>query len=185
MAANSKAATCFPKFIDLLKVEAVKPAIAPGNAFVLTEWFSILLAQFGSKPDLWKKWGLDIVKADASALEICMGSEGRPSVKHSALVVTRRGLRKVLKSAPKLPPRHAWGACVDDLEFYEALSHRRGHGHYEWSRGYTERVLKALRNVFMAHGGSVGQAVRQYVLWEIYDAVRAPRAPVTFHNQDT
>ncbi|PIL34999.1 hypothetical protein GSI_02786 [Ganoderma sinense ZZ0214-1] len=77
-------------------------------------------------------------------------------------------LRNVLKSAPKLPPRRAWGARVDDLEFFEAPGHRRGHGHYEWSGAYTERVLKALRDVLIAHVDR--QTIRQYVLWEIYDA---------------
>jgi hypothetical protein len=95
---SSKAATQLPQLIEQLKAEAVKPGIAPGNAFVLTEWFSILLDHFAKQDDLWKKWGLDVVKADASALEICVGSETRPSVKHSALVVTRRGLRRLLKT---------------------------------------------------------------------------------------
>ncbi|PIL35004.1 hypothetical protein GSI_02791 [Ganoderma sinense ZZ0214-1] len=61
-------------------------------------------------------------------------------------------LRNVLKGAPKLPPRR----------------HRRRHGHYEWSGAYTERVLRALRDVLTAHVDR--QAVRQYVLWEVYDA---------------
>ena len=80
-------------------------------------------------------------------------------------------LRNVLKTAPKIPLRHAWGVRVDDLEFFDAPSHRRGHtsGHYEWSGAYIERVLKALRSVFAAHGDR--PSVRYCVLWEVYDAV--------------
>jgi hypothetical protein len=98
VAASSNAPKYLPQFIELLKAEAVKPAIAPANAFVLTEWFSVLLDQFIRQPKLWEKWGLDLIKANASALEICVGSETRPSVRHSAVVVTRRGLRRVLKT---------------------------------------------------------------------------------------
>ncbi|KAI1782093.1 hypothetical protein LXA43DRAFT_957910 [Ganoderma leucocontextum] len=84
-------------------------------------------------------------------------------------------LRNVLQSAPKLPSRRtAWGIRVDGLEFFEAPSCRRGHGHYEWSGAYIERVLKASRTVFAAHGD--GQTVRHGVLWDIYHAVRVPRA---------
>jgi hypothetical protein len=96
IAARPNALEYLPNFIQSLKAEAAKSGIAPGNAFVLTEWCSILLDQFIRQQQLWKKWGLDVLKADAAALEICMGSEARTSVKQSALVVARRGIRRVL-----------------------------------------------------------------------------------------
>ncbi|KAM5536889.1 hypothetical protein V8D89_009436 [Ganoderma adspersum] len=80
-------------------------------------------------------------------------------------------LGNVLQRAPELPSRRAWSVHVDDLEFFEAPGHRRGRGHYEWSRGYIERVLQVLRRVFAVHGDR--QTVRCYVLWEIYDAYSA------------
>ncbi|PIL34995.1 hypothetical protein GSI_02782 [Ganoderma sinense ZZ0214-1] len=77
-------------------------------------------------------------------------------------------LRKVLRGEPKLPLRCTGWLRVDNLEFFEVLGHGRGHGHYEWSQVYTERVLKALWNILGAL--RVRHAVRQHVVREIYDA---------------
>jgi hypothetical protein len=98
IAASPKASEYLPGFIKSLRLESIKSGIAPGNAFVLTEWCTILLHELVNQPSIWNKWGLDILRADASALEICMGSGARHSVKHSALVVARRGLRQILKT---------------------------------------------------------------------------------------
>jgi len=73
----------------------------------------VLLEEFASQPALWQKWGLTVVLADAQLLETCMGSDSRSSVKHSALVVTRRALRKLFKS-PK-PGTEAVGAVISSL----------------------------------------------------------------------
>lgn len=85
-------------FVQILKAEASKPGIAPTNAFVLVEWCSLLLLQISKAVELWKRCGLDVITAEAQALELCVGSAVRDSVKHSALVVTRRGLRKIFSS---------------------------------------------------------------------------------------
>ncbi|KAH0563456.1 hypothetical protein GP486_001974 [Trichoglossum hirsutum] len=85
----------FAPFIDCLKVESRKAGIAPTNAFVLVRWCSLLLQQFASSPELWEKWGLDVLVAIAQLLELCLASRSRKSIKDSALVVTRRGLRSV------------------------------------------------------------------------------------------
>jgi hypothetical protein len=98
IAASPNALEYLPNFIQSLKSEAIKTGIAPGNAFVLTEWCAILLDQFIRQQQLWKKWGLDVLKADAAALEICMGSGARTSLKQSALVVGRRGIRRLLST---------------------------------------------------------------------------------------
>ncbi|KAF2457556.1 translational activator [Lineolata rhizophorae] len=96
--ANPNSEKLFPKFLSGLETECAKTNIAPSNAFALCEWCSTFLQQFAPKPEFWKKWGLQVVQAYAGALERCIGTEARPSVKHSALVVARRGLRKVFKS---------------------------------------------------------------------------------------
>ncbi|KAE9981119.1 hypothetical protein BLS_007786 [Venturia inaequalis] len=98
VAASPNASEYLSGFIKALRLESTKSGIAPGNAFVLTEWCTILLDGLVSQPSVWNKWGLEIVRAAASALEICMGSGARHSLKHSALVVSRRGLRRVLKT---------------------------------------------------------------------------------------
>ena len=112
-AASPRAVELLPDILESVKSEATKPGIAPANAFVLVEWCSILLEEFASQPALWQKWGLTIVLADAQLLETCMGSDTRFSVKHSALVVTRRALRKLFRS-PK-PGKDAVGALISSL----------------------------------------------------------------------
>ncbi|KAL9095414.1 MAG: hypothetical protein Q9165_002285 [Trypethelium subeluteriae] len=94
---QSGATTTLPDLVDVLRKEAEKPTIAPSNAFVLTEWFSVLLEQL-SEDTKKRGWYLDVIKADARVLEICLGPKAKGNVRHSALVVTRRGLRKLFRS---------------------------------------------------------------------------------------
>ncbi|KAI0855068.1 armadillo-type protein [Xylaria cubensis] len=79
-------------FVSAIRQEAQKLTTAPSNAFVLVEWCAILLRGFANTP-LWDSFGLDIVHANAAALETCLQPTTRPSVGQSALVLTRRGLR--------------------------------------------------------------------------------------------
>ncbi|KAI1204428.1 translational activator GCN1 [Annulohypoxylon truncatum] len=90
--ATTSDAKILAPFISSMRQEAQKPGISPKNAFVLVEWCSVLLQELAGKP-LWDKFGLEIIHADAAALEKCLQSTTRPSVTQSALVVTRRGLR--------------------------------------------------------------------------------------------
>ncbi|KAI0197898.1 armadillo-type protein [Astrocystis sublimbata] len=79
-------------FVAVVRKEAQKLTIAPANAFVLVEWCAILLRAFANTP-LWDALGLEVIHANAAALETCLQPTTRPSVGHSALVITRRGLR--------------------------------------------------------------------------------------------
>lgn len=81
-------------FVNAIHAETLKPGLAPANAFVLVHWCSILLQEM-SGTGHWDTWGLETIASNAEALELCMSQSTRSSVKHSALVVTRRGLRKV------------------------------------------------------------------------------------------
>lgn len=76
-------------------METSKPGLAPSNAFVLVEWCSLVLQHCGTHPEAWKSCGLDLITSDAQILELCMSFNVRDSVRQSALVVTRRALRKV------------------------------------------------------------------------------------------
>ncbi|TKA54704.1 hypothetical protein B0A49_11940, partial [Cryomyces minteri] len=98
IAASSAAEECLPAIIDPLKLEASKASIAPGSAFVLTEWCSLLLQELAAKPKLWNRWGLDVIIADSHTLETCIGSGARRSVKQSALDVTRRGVQRLFET---------------------------------------------------------------------------------------
>lgn len=81
-----------------LLAESAKSSVAAANVFSLVEWCSILLQEFGARENLWKKHGLQVVAADALLLETCLGSASRDGLKNSALVVTRRALRRVFKN---------------------------------------------------------------------------------------
>jgi hypothetical protein len=81
-------------FIDTLQIEAAKPGIAPSNAFVLVEWFGILLQQCAGT-EQWARWGIEIILSDSQVLELCQSVSTKSNLRQSALVVTRRALRKV------------------------------------------------------------------------------------------
>ncbi|KAF9775456.1 hypothetical protein IL306_006435 [Fusarium sp. DS 682] len=82
--------------ITALRKESQKPGIAPTNAFVLVEWCSLFMQHLDASQ--WDQFATDIILADADALEKCHQPVSRKSVAHSAIVVTRRGLRKLFPS---------------------------------------------------------------------------------------
>lgn len=81
-------------FVKTIQAEANKPGIAPSNAFVLVEWYSVLLQEI-SGTKYWEKWGLDVVSSDAQVLDLCHSTSSRHNVRHSAIITTRRALRKI------------------------------------------------------------------------------------------
>ncbi|KAL8826717.1 MAG: hypothetical protein Q9191_003625 [Dirinaria sp. TL-2023a] len=82
-----------------LKEESSKGGIAPANAFVLVEWGADIIQQYARQHQLWAEYGLDLVVQHAKILERCLSLDGRGSIKQSALVVTRRALRKLFNEA--------------------------------------------------------------------------------------
>ncbi|KAF4480172.1 translation activator GCN1 [Fusarium agapanthi] len=82
--------------ITALRKESQKPGIAPTNAFVLVEWCSLFMQHLDDSQ--WEQFATDIILADADALEKCHQPVSRKSVTHSAIIVTRRGLRKLFSS---------------------------------------------------------------------------------------
>ena len=96
-----------PQNSDLLSTftqETLKAGIAASNAFVLVEWGSELLQGItGRGRDAFHKDGAQIIQAHARALEMLLDPSLRAkrSLLKSALVVTRRALRTVLKSLGK------------------------------------------------------------------------------------
>lgn len=81
--------------INKFKAEASKVGLAPSNAFVLVQWGSILLQHCARSSVLWTQWGLDLVFSEAQVLELCLSSKASPNLKNSALVATRRALRRL------------------------------------------------------------------------------------------
>lgn len=94
-------ATTIPIIIEFLKKESQRKHVAAADSLVLVDWCSILLQHFAKDQEQWSKWGLITVVADAKLLESCMsaGTSHRAGrIQHSALVVTRRAFRALLKS---------------------------------------------------------------------------------------
>ncbi|KAF3760981.1 ARM repeat-containing protein [Cryphonectria parasitica EP155] len=81
--------------VAAIRQEALKPGIASSNAFVLLEWCSLLAQNLAGTPH-WDKLGKDIIVAAADALDKCCSASSKSGVAHSALVVARRGIRKLV-----------------------------------------------------------------------------------------
>lgn len=86
------------KFLSDYEAESKKTAIAPGSAFVLIRWSSILLQQFALKRALWDEWGLKVVQALVRLTITFEASNPRTSPKQTQLRVIRRGFRKLFQS---------------------------------------------------------------------------------------
>jgi hypothetical protein len=84
--------------VAAIRRESPKAGIAPSNAFVLVEWCSILVQNLAGTP-LWEKFGKEITLATAEALDKCCSPASKAGVARSALVVTRRGYRKLFTVA--------------------------------------------------------------------------------------
>ncbi|KAM0567411.1 hypothetical protein ACHAPW_003169 [Verticillium nonalfalfae] len=82
------------KLASILRAESVKPGIAITSAFVLVEWCSIFMQELSGTPS-WHQVAPQILLANADSLEKCQQPAGRGTVARAAIVVTRRGLRKL------------------------------------------------------------------------------------------
>lgn len=86
------------KLIPVIKLESTKLGIAAANAFVLLEWLAELLPVISKSPELFKALSTDIISAQASLLDICLGNpQAKAPLKQQVLVFTRRGLRGSFK----------------------------------------------------------------------------------------
>lgn len=81
--------------VAAIRQEAQKNGIAIASAFVLMEWCCLLMQNLAGTP-LWERWANDILLADADVLEKCLQPEAKGGIPRSALVITRRGIRKLV-----------------------------------------------------------------------------------------
>jgi len=86
------------KLLAAYQDETSKEGLAPSNAFVLVEWGSVFLQHSTGKDGAFANYGDKIMLSLSRGLERCLSRNAgaRPSVKKSALVVTRRALRKLI-----------------------------------------------------------------------------------------
>ncbi|KAL9028966.1 MAG: hypothetical protein Q9196_002741 [Gyalolechia fulgens] len=94
---NDGYSNSFQTVLALFAEEASKTNLAGPNAFVLVEWGALIITTCGNREELWQSHGTEITTLHAQVLETCIAAHGRSSVKHSALVVTRRGLRSAFE----------------------------------------------------------------------------------------
>jgi hypothetical protein len=95
---NFESAEILESFVRDIHKEAVKTSLAPGNYFVLVEWCCRIIQDLAVSPESWLKCRANLVDALSAALERTLSESRKPSLKHSAITLTRRALRAVLKS---------------------------------------------------------------------------------------
>lgn len=93
--ASNKISTYFGAF--LLK-ESQKPVVATTNAFVLLEWCTLVEEELARSQVLNSTFLKQTVTAQALLLDKCLDRETRDGISHTALVLTRRGIRKLFQS---------------------------------------------------------------------------------------
>ena len=81
---------------EALHKESQKPGIATSSAFVLLEWCSLLL-QHVKGIEAWDQWGKSTLLSNAYLLEKCQ-TASKKTISQSALVVSRRGLRRLFST---------------------------------------------------------------------------------------
>ena len=96
--ATSTDIRCLSILGRMFEAETSKHRIASSSAFVLVEWGALFLQQYGLRAEAWKIYGHSLILSEARALDICLSTAIRRSVRQSALVVTQRALRKLLSN---------------------------------------------------------------------------------------
>ncbi|SMR56256.1 unnamed protein product [Zymoseptoria tritici ST99CH_3D1] len=114
IASSPEAPKLIPGLVSLIFEESSKPTIAPGSAFVLVRWSSLLVQHAAKEKDLWELWGKKALAAMANALATVQQyyKKDNDSARVTAVRVSRRAIRALLK-APFGP--EAITACIDSL----------------------------------------------------------------------
>ncbi|KAK0107053.1 translational activator of GCN4 [Cadophora gregata] len=99
------------EFVRTIDAETAKQGLAPGNAFVLVEWCSILLQEIAGTT-YWEKWGQITIQSNARVLELCLGESTRSNMRQAALVITRRGLRKAFSAGDAMEKLIGDAVCM-------------------------------------------------------------------------
>lgn len=96
---GQEATKVLPAFVQQVEHESKKAATAPGNAFVLVRWTSLLIQRAASNKATWDLWGQKAVAALANALSTLFASNPRDSARTTALRVSRRAFRTLAKAS--------------------------------------------------------------------------------------
>lgn len=88
---------CLQRFSQALSDEARRSGIAPSSAFVLLGWCSEILQDYPRHPDFLDVSFGPVLHATADALAKCLAEGSKNSLRHAAIIITRRGLRSIFK----------------------------------------------------------------------------------------
>ena len=85
-------------FGNFLLKESQKAVVAASNAFVLLEWCTVVEEEQAKLDNLNEALLKQTCSAQALLLDKCLAPETRSGIAHTSLIVSRRGLRKLLQS---------------------------------------------------------------------------------------
>ena len=100
------------KFSARLNSEARKGALAPGSAFVLVRWSSLLLQHAAAKESTWKTHGESLLMTLTGALSTSLGSTSKRSTRAAARNSGQRAVRAMAKSGAGVQVLHE---CISVL----------------------------------------------------------------------
>ena len=84
--------------VTFLRNESRKSVVAPSNAFVLLEWCCLAQEELAKSLALLDSELPDLCMSAATCLDKTADRDVRSSVRHSALILARRGLRSLLRN---------------------------------------------------------------------------------------
>jgi hypothetical protein len=88
---------CMKALASYLQNESQKPVIAPSNAFVLLEWCALAQEELAKDSTVRDTYLPQLVTAAAACLDKTADRDVKASLRSSALVVARRGVRSLLR----------------------------------------------------------------------------------------
>ncbi|KAK4931831.1 translational activator of GCN4 [Elasticomyces elasticus] len=98
IAALPSATKTLPRFVAHIEQEAARPGIAPGNAFVLVRWCSLLMQYASGQASTWTALGSQLVVALTNSLATLLASQPKDSTVATAHRVSRRAFRSLAKA---------------------------------------------------------------------------------------
>lgn len=157
---NPIADKCLKALTSYLSVEAQKPVIAPSNAFVLLEWCCLAQAVLVQNTTWLQNFLPPVCSAAASCLDKVEDEDVKGSMRQSALVLARRGLRAVLTSSEVGP--EALSSIVTALT--QAAGASAGHSQYLGVVAGVCSRLSSRKSQLQEHAGKILDFYVKHVL---------------------
>ena len=85
-------------FVTFFRSESLKGGLASSNLLVLIEWASLVIQECSKTAESWEKYGFQVLLAHSQLLDLLSSLQAKPGTKRSALVVTRRAVRRLFRN---------------------------------------------------------------------------------------